>query len=126
MKNDRKKRAGQPKKFSPEQVKRLKEKFELYIEENSIPIIMEFTYKNNITKDILYDYAEFSDLLKKCVEKKQANLEKATLANKVNTAMAIFSLKQMGWRDRSETEHTLNEDTKSAIKEMEKIFGKIK
>ena len=46
----------------------------------------------------------FSTLLKKCIAKKEANLEKGALTGKLNPSMAIFSLKQLGWRDKKEEE----------------------
>lgn len=78
--------------------------FEQYIEETEIPIIAEFVYKHlsplNLDKVYLYDRLEFSTLLKKCVAKKEAALEAKALKGDVNVSMAIFSLKQMGWRDK--------------------------
>ena len=79
-------------------------KFEKYINDTTIPIIAEFAYKNDIERQYLYDNKMFSTLLKKCIAKKEANLEKGALTGKLNPSMAIFSLKQLGWKDRQETE----------------------
>ena len=100
-------RTGRPPKYTPEQLRAIAKKFEAYIndEKNVIPIIVEFCYKNNISRDTLYDHAEvFSALLKKCIARKEAQLEKLCLLNKVNASMAIFSLKQLGWKDKHEIE----------------------
>lgn len=91
---------GRPKKYNKQQIAELVQKFAAYIEETEMPIIAEFSYQNSIGKDVMYDYEEFSELTKKAIAKKEAYLEKAGLHNKVNNAMAIFSLKQLGWRDR--------------------------
>jgi len=96
---------GRPRKYNNEQVTEICEKFKKYIEDNAIPIICEFASLNDLISQQLYDYPEFSTLLKKCTDKKQANLEKGALANTVNTSMAIFSLKQLGWTDKREVEH---------------------
>ena len=85
-------------------------KFADYIEKTKIPILCEFAYQNDITRDDMYDNPEFSALLKKCINKKQASLEKEALADKVNVAMAIFSLKQLGWRDKQDIDHTTKGD----------------
>lgn len=99
-------KVGRPRKFSKKRVKELMALFDDYIESNEIPIIAEFAYKNNILRESLYDYPEFSTLLKKCINKKESALEKYALAGEVSTPMAIFSLKQLGWRDKQEVEHS--------------------
>jgi hypothetical protein len=80
----------------------LLEAFEAYIETTDIPIVVEFTTQAGITRDLIYSWPEFSSLLKRCVQKKEAALERAMLNNKVNTVGAIFALKQLGWSDRVE------------------------
>ena len=59
---------------------------------------------NEIDRNYLYDNAIFSTLLKRCIAKKEANLEKGALTGKLNPSMAIFSLKQLGWKDRKEVD----------------------
>ena len=79
-------------------------RFKKYINDTTLPIIAEFAYMNDIERQYLYDNQMFSTLLKKCIAKKEANLEKGALTGKLNPSMAIFSLKQIGWKDRQETE----------------------
>jgi hypothetical protein len=93
---------GQPRKYNKDQVKKLVNDFEKYINETDIPIIAEFAYMNDIHREIIYDYSEFSTLRKKAINKKEAQLEKLGLLNVLNPALAIFSLKQLGWRDKQE------------------------
>ena len=59
---------------------------------------------NDIERQYLYDNQMFSTLLKKCIAKKEANLEKGALTGKLNPSMAIFSLKQIGWKDKQADE----------------------
>ncbi len=97
---------GRPRKYNKKEVDDLLVKFEKYIKNTKIPIIVDFCAKNGIIKQTLYDYPEFSTLLKRCTEKKEANLEILTLKGSINAPMAIFSLKQLGWSDKKEVEHS--------------------
>lgn len=96
------KKIGRPPKLQEHDLQELVEKFDKYIEETEIPIISEFAYLNNIEKTYLYDRAEFSTLLKKCIAKKESQLEKGSLMGVLNSTQAIFSLKQLGWSDKRE------------------------
>ena len=97
---------GRPRKFNEDQVEQILELMAEYIETTQIPIAAEFAYKNGIPKQTLYDYEEFSFLLKTMMSKKEAQLERMALSKQINVAMAIFSLKQMGWSDKTVTEWT--------------------
>lgn len=77
--------------------------FERYIAETEIPIAAEFAASVGCSKYHIYDTEDYADLLAHCFSKKEAALERLCLAGKINPAMAIFSLKQMGWSDRHET-----------------------
>lgn len=121
-------------KYSNQFIADLKTKLSDYIESHDLPILAEFSYKNNVYQQLLSDLAErelkslplnednehlieenksyvtLSDLIKKAIEKKQTYLEKQGLQNKVNNAMAIFSLKQLGWRDDNQP-HVKQQDS---------------
>lgn len=99
-------KVGRPLKYNAEEIETIKTEFINYIRETDIPIIAEFAYQNNVPRDAIYDYAEFSALKKLCIEKKESQLEKMGLAGQVNVTMAIFSLKQLGWSDKTQTEIT--------------------
>jgi hypothetical protein len=90
--------------YDKEFVKQLRERFKEYIDNKEIPIIAEFAYKNEVPRKTLYDLDGFSPLLKKCRDKKEAALESKALKGGVNVTMAIFSLKQLGWRDKVSVE----------------------
>jgi hypothetical protein len=54
----------------------------------------------------VYDFEEFSDPIKVLIDKKEAALERKALDGEVNTTMAVFSLKQLGWSDKQQVEHS--------------------
>ena len=95
---------ARPRSRTQTQDEQMFKKFEKYINDTTLPIIAEFAYMNDIERQYLYDNQMFSTLLKKCIAKKEANLEKGALTGKLNPSMAIFSLKQIGWKDRQEAE----------------------
>ncbi len=95
---------ARPRSRTQTQDEQLFKKFEKYINETTLPIIAEFAYMNDIERQYLYDNQMFSTLLKKCIAKKEANLEKGALTGKLNPSMAIFSLKQIGWKDKQADE----------------------
>jgi len=86
----------------------LLEKLLQYIEQTDIPIVAEFAYTHGVSRQKLYEMDELSDALKACVTKKESALEKKALAGDVNCSMAIFSLKQLGWKDTHD--HTMAGD----------------
>jgi hypothetical protein len=77
-----------------------------YVEEQDIPIIAEFCAKHHVYKQRLYEWAEFADSIKWCITKKEGALESMGLTKQIDTTMAIFSLKQLGWKDKTEVEHS--------------------
>lgn len=85
------------------------EKLRHYTENNDVPIIAEFCYKNGIPRQTLYDKAQnhegLSDAIKMAILKKEAMLEKGSLNGQINYRFAIFSLKQLGWSDKVDVEN---------------------
>lgn len=110
---------GRPRIFTTELMAELRDKFANYIEENEIPILAEFCYKNDIPKSHIYELEGFTNLIKKCLAKKEAALEKKALGNEVNVTMAVFSLKQLGWSDRQEQKIDMN------LNKVEKFLDKV-
>lgn len=84
-----------------------------YIDSHDIPIIAEFASLCGLHRQQLYDMPELSDALKVCTSKKEGALESKALKGDINCPMAIFSLKQLGWSDR--TEQTLRGDAKAPL-----------
>jgi len=102
--------------YTPEKLKEIADKLEKYINETPLPIIAEFCYKNDLVRCSLYEYEELVTLIKKLSDKKQSYLEKMALSGDVNTAMAIFSLKQMGWSDKQEIKQEVTVDVSEELK----------
>ena len=97
---------GRPIKYTEEVIEDIRLNMEAYIEMTDIPIVEEFAYSTGVRKQRLYEFAsdsdKFSDSIKRLIEKKIAQLERRGLADTINTTMAIFSLKQLGWSDKTE------------------------
>ena len=96
---------GRPVKYTPEVIQEIKDAFEKYIRETEVPIVAEFAHQYGLPRAKLYEIEELNYTVKECIDKKEAQLERLGLTNQVNTTMAIFSLKQLGWRDKHEVEH---------------------
>lgn len=101
---------GRPTKYTEDVLNDLKTKLETYIEKTQLPILSEFAYKNNIHREELYKHDELNYTIKKLITKKEAQLERLSLENKINYRMAIFSLKQLGWKDNPTIEKDENKD----------------
>ena len=101
-------KGGRPRKYTPERVEEIKQLLAAYIDSNEMPILAEFGYLNNVDSRHLYDYQEFSELIREAIQKKESYLEKNMLTNKINVTGAIFSLKQLGWSDKKLLEGDFN------------------
>lgn len=130
-----------------EVVNELRYKMDEYTQDNALPRLADFCYKNDISREYLYKIihnvltdnycdnspefkaaiSELSYSLKKLLLKKEDAIEMGGLLNKFNSGIAAFSLKQLGWRDKFEHENiNLNTDSpetfKKMVKEIEGIF----
>lgn len=83
----------------------LREALLTYIDANEIPIVAEFASTHGVDRQRLYEWVELADAIKACVVKKEAGLERQALKGAINCSMAIFSLKQLGWKDTHEQTH---------------------
>lgn len=90
---------GAPRKHDREA---LRVKFLKYIEESDIPTIAGFAYSVGIGRQQVYEYPELADAIKRCIAKKEDILERGALTGQFNASMAIFSLKQIGWKDKAD------------------------
>ena len=88
-----------------------------YIDNTELPIFKEVCYQNNWDTARIYqlgnEHEEILDTIKKLSNKKEAELEKGGLTGKYNSTMAVFSLKQLGWKDRQEVEVGSNKESNS-------------
>lgn len=95
------------------QLKNLCKIIDEYTNTTSIPILKEVCYQN----DLNYSYVmqmrtkeenvELSNSIKRLLDKKEAQLERLGLTGKIDRGMAIFSLKQLGWKDKPEQEDSI-------------------
>ena len=121
---------ARPKKYTVQFIKEKLNAMNEYIEATDIPILKEFCYTNDIPSNHIYDYKEFSESIKRLIDKKEAQLEKQALKNEVNCTMAVFSLKQLGWTDKQVIEQTNTnikltpKERKERIKELRKKLAK--
>ena len=100
---------ARPRKYTTKFITELTKSLEKYIDNADVPILKEFAYTNHISSQRLYEFEkmnhEFSEAIKRLRDKKEAQLEKLGLLNILNSTMAIFSLKQLGWKDKKEIAH---------------------
>ena len=97
---------ARPVTYTKEVLDKISKQIRKYTEETEIPIVAEFCYMNDIRKQTLYAHPELSDSIKYLIDKKEAQLERKCLAGEISNSMAIFSLKQLGWTDKQEIEHS--------------------
>lgn len=99
-----------------------------YIQSANPPIVAEYAIMHGITRQYLYELAkkednegrhDLSDTIKKITDSKAILLERNALLGKYNPTMAIFSLKQIGWKDKpddSEDDNDLVREFIEAVK----------
>ena len=113
---------GAPRKYDPEKCAKIILK---YAENEDVPIFKEVCYLNNWNWKYMYELADkheiLSDSIKMLIQKKEVQLEKKSLFNEINHTQAIFSLKQLGWKDKKDMAISVDE---SAYDELKKIYEK--
>lgn len=105
-------------------IKALIDDVEKYIEEAEPPIVAEYAHLHGITRCYLYQLAEknpdISNTIKRISEAKEVKLEKNALNGKYQHTMAIFSLKQLGWKDAQDI------TDEKALQKLDDILGELK
>lgn len=90
-----------------------------YIASTPLPIIAEYAHQHGITYDYLNQLEraekeagreELSRAIKRIVEAKAIRLEKGAISGKFVPSVAIFSLKQLGWRDKPKDDEDAGAD----------------
>lgn len=108
---------GRPPKYDIEEIIDIIEK---YIEETDLPIFKEVCYLNNWDDKYVYALGrkneDLSHCIKKLSNKKEVELERGGLTGKYNPTMVVFSLKQLGWRDKQEEPEEENKDNDKTIR----------
>lgn len=110
---------GRPVKYTEKKLKEIETAMIEYTEKTAVPILAEFAYNYGINRQELYKHNALSDAIKSMMAKKEFQLEKMAMTNKINQTFAIFSLKQLGWSDKQSIEHTVNNE---AIEELRKLY----
>ena len=92
---------------------------------NGVPILKECCLLNDWPYDYVMQLQRENPLLaqstKKLLSWKEVNLEKFALTGKVEKTMAIFSLKQLGWKDKQD-----NDENEDMLKKLTELLGNIK
>lgn len=103
-----KRKPGHPvTRWTPTARGKLLEALREYIDANEIPILAEFAYKNHVCRENLYTFDELKYTIKELIAKKETGLERRMISGVPGVATGcIFSLKQLGWTDKQEIEHS--------------------
>lgn len=104
---------GRPPKYTAAEIEQIAADFKDYIDRTADPTVVGFTAyytKYPVHKQYMSDRQEFSDLVKRAIEKQEAYLLAGASVNRVNPTIAIFRLKQPqhAYRDRTEVDQTIN------------------
>lgn len=93
---------------------------EEYTNDTELPILKEVCYLNNWNYDYIMqmqrDNESLSHSIKTLLNKKEVQLEKGGISGKYNNTMVIFSLKQLGWRDKQDID--IHSEELSKVKEL--------
>lgn len=84
-----------------------------------------FAFKHGISRQRLYEFEEFRELIELCHTKKEADLEIGALTGAFPPSMAIFSLKQLGWKDNPGGDDEDAEKIKLLQSIANKLTGKV-
>lgn len=84
-----------------------------YTDKTSVPILKEICYQNHW----YYDYVmqlqrnneDLTHSIKRLLDKKEVALERGMISGDLKATACIFSLKQLGWKDKQEIEYTAGE-----------------
>lgn len=96
-----------------------------YTKNTDYPILKELCYLKHYNYDTIMKYQrdneELMQSIKELLYKKEAFLEKNGLLGNINSTMSVFTLKQLGWRDKIE----IDKDEKE-ISKLDEILDTIK
>lgn len=128
------------KKKSKYDIDELVQKMEEYTQSTDIPILKEFCFINNLSyqyvanlrqklenadldkmasdkeSDDIFEENKLSYSIRRLLMKKEFMLEKKALKNEIPINFAVFSLKQLGWRDGQEIEVSASEKSAPSFK----------
>ncbi len=112
--------------YTPKRLKEINEAIKEYSETTEIPILAEFAFNYGILREELYRHPELRYAIKDLITKKEFQLERKAMSGETNTTFAIFSLKQIGWSDKTEVEHSGNPEKPIKYETYQKRDSRIK
>ena len=81
-----------------------------YTQNTEYPILKELCYQKHYNYDTVMKYQredeELMQSIKELLYKKEAYLERNGIHDKLSNTMAVFTLKQLGWKDNIQVENT--------------------
>lgn len=79
-----------------------------YTDNTVLPILKEVCYLNGWNFDTLMNLERQNEdlnwAIKRLLQKKEVEVERGGLIGKYNQTMAVFTLKQLGWKDKQDIE----------------------
>ena len=95
-----------------------------YTKNTDYPILKELCYKKHYNYDVIMakqrDDEELCQSIKELLYKKEAYLEYNGVHGKLSNTMAVFTLKQLGWRDLVEI------NNRTEISKLDELLKEIK
>ena len=101
---------GRPKIYTPKRIAEIKEQLETYIEEIELPQIAHFAYLHKIRRQTLYELSDLSDTIENLNAKKEYTLFIKGLEGDYNSQIVKLGLGQMGYHEKTDTQHTTIDD----------------
>ena len=92
--------------WTPQKIASVIKQMEAYTTETDLPILAEFAYTHDYDRAQLYGFPKIAHTIKKMMLKKETELEKIAIKGDAPTAFCIFALKQLGWSDKQQIEHS--------------------
>lgn len=109
-------------------VNKMCEKMDEYIDEcnanNDIPVLKECCLLNGWCYEYVVNMRnrpeneKLAQSIRRILDWKEVKLEKGALKGELNHTMAIFSLKQLGWRDKQEEESNAENEVANVLLKM--------
>ncbi len=98
---------GRPVKYNADKMVKVLEE---YTNNTEIPILKEVCYQNKWNDRYIHELAakneNLSESINNLLMKKDSHLERLGLQGKIDRGVAIFSLKQLGWKDNQQIDHS--------------------
>lgn len=101
---------GRPKVWTKDAIEALADDLDAWAKDPSAMFLASFCRDNGTHRQRLYEFAKespkFADSLKRAETACEANIAEGTADGAIPPAFGIFGLKQRGWTDKQEIEHS--------------------